>query len=433
MHRRGRAAGTGIAVLEPVIGHLLQLLLGAIQGNPVVVGFQIAELDADTLAAHTEEGADIDDDRRDLAVLVEDEVTDLADVPVLHVIDRAADHLAGADLIGLDRLLGPVRVRRLRVRVHRVGMLRGLRISHRRRAKQQGEGDSGHGLGHLLPHGCGPLGGGSPLGLVEVNARLRRPLPSSTMARQKLTQAKTPSLEWFPSLRRRHAPEAASFPAIRLPRQFGARYNFRLIIIGAPEKAPGAPRDALPMTTAAIRRLAIPSADDLVERARAMAPEIRALAEETERTRNLSPHIIDKIREAELLRTCRPKEFGGFEYDGEVALRIALTISAACASTGWTVNGAVSNGLSLAHFPIEAQRELWERDEDFFTFACFAPTGSAVPVDGGYVLNGRWSFASGCDLARWGKLGAMIKTPDGEGPPQGAFFLLPIEDCEIVD
>src|SRR5256714_3204832 len=180
------------------------------------------------------------------------------------------------------------------------------------------------------------------------------------MARQKLTQAKTPSLEWFPSLRRRHAPEAASFPAIRLPRQFGARYNSRLIIIGAPEKAPGAPRDALPMTTAAIRRLAIPSADELVERARAMAPEIRALAEETERTRNLSPHIVDKIREAELLRTCRPRMFGGVEYDGEVVLKISRTISADRASTGWDVNGAVWEGSSFAHWLGGAQRGLLE-------------------------------------------------------------------------
>jgi alkylation response protein AidB-like acyl-CoA dehydrogenase len=89
-----------------------------------------------------------------------------------------------------------------------------------------------------------------------------------------------------------------------------------------------------------------------------MVPEIRELAEETERNRNVFPHIIDKIRDAELLRTCRPKEFGGFEHDGETALRIAMTISAACASTGWSVNGAVSNGRSLAHFPIEAQREI---------------------------------------------------------------------------
>ena len=195
------------------------------------------------------------------------------------------------------------------------------------------------------------------------------------------------------------------------------------------------------MSTAAIRRFAVPSPEELIDRARSMVPEIRALAEETERNRNVLPHIIDKIRDAELLRTCRPKEFGGFEYDGEVALRIALTISAACASTGWAVNGAVSNGRSIAHFPIEAQREVWGGDEDPFTCACFAPTGTAVPVDSGYMLSGTWSFASGVDASSWVKLGAFIKPPDGEPPPdrgpgqafEGAFFLLPIGDCEIVD
>src|SRR5215470_6606791 len=128
------------------------------------------------------------------------------------------------------------------------------------------------------------------------------------------------------------------------------------------------------MKTAAIRRFAVPSPEELIDRARAMMPEIRALAEETERNRNVLPHIIDKIREAELLRTCRPKEFGGF-----------------------------------------------------------APTGTAVAVDGGYVLNGSWSFASGCDHASWAYLGAFIMSPDAKPSSEGAFFLLPIGDCEIVD
>jgi alkylation response protein AidB-like acyl-CoA dehydrogenase len=187
------------------------------------------------------------------------------------------------------------------------------------------------------------------------------------------------------------------------------------------------------MSAAAIRRLAIPTPEDLLDRARRMVPEIRALAEETERNRNVSPHIIDKIRDAELLRTCRPKEFGGFEYEGEIALKIALTISAACASTGWAVNGAVSNGRSLGHFPIEAQREIWGADADPFTCACFAPTGTAVPIHGGYLLSGTWSFASGCDRSSWAKLGAFITPPAAEPPYEGAFFLLPIGDCEIVD
>lgn len=187
------------------------------------------------------------------------------------------------------------------------------------------------------------------------------------------------------------------------------------------------------MSSAAVRRLAVPSPDELIARARAMVPEIRGLAAETERNRNLFPHIVEKIRDAELLRTCRPRMFGGFEYDGEVALKIALTISAACASSGWTVNGAVSNGLLLAHWSIEAQREIWEGHADPFTFACFAPTGTAVPADGGYRLSGRWSFASGVDISAWGKLGAIIKPPGAEPPFEGAFFLLPVEDCEIVD
>src|SRR5438105_10437397 len=135
------------------------------------------------------------------------------------------------------------------------------------------------------------------------------------------------------------------------------------------------------MPIAIAQRLKIPSPDELVERARAMAPEIRALAEETEKSRKIAPHIIQKFRDAELLRVTRPKEFGGFEYDGETALRIALVISAACASTGWAVNGAVSNGRSMSHFPIETQREIWATDDDPFSCACFAPTGTAVPVD----------------------------------------------------
>jgi resorcinol 4-hydroxylase (FADH2) len=187
------------------------------------------------------------------------------------------------------------------------------------------------------------------------------------------------------------------------------------------------------MTSAVARPLAAPTPDELIARAQAMAPEIRALAEETERNRTISAGIIERIRAAELLRTSRPREFGGFEYSGEVALRIALTISAACASTGWTVNGVVSNGRSIAHFPIEAQREVWGRGEDPFTCACFAPTGTALPAPGGYRVSGTWSFASGCDHASWAYLGAFIRPPGAASPFEGAFFLVPIGDIAIVD
>jgi hypothetical protein len=42
-----------------------------------------------------------------------------------------------------------------------------------------------------------------------------------------------------------------------------------------------------------------------------MGPEMHELAQKTEENRGLFPQIVDKIRAAELLRTCRPREFGG--------------------------------------------------------------------------------------------------------------------------
>jgi resorcinol 4-hydroxylase (FADH2) len=185
--------------------------------------------------------------------------------------------------------------------------------------------------------------------------------------------------------------------------------------------------------SAAMSRDVPPSPAELVDRARNLVPEIRELAEETERNRTISPAIIAKIRDAELLRTTRPKEFGGFEFDPVVALEIALIISAACASTGWAVNGALSNGISFGHYPVEAQHELWGGGSDPFTCACFAPTGSALPCEGGYRLTGKWSFASGVDHSSWIRLGAFITPPAAAPPYAGAFFLLPVGDVGIED
>jgi alkylation response protein AidB-like acyl-CoA dehydrogenase len=179
--------------------------------------------------------------------------------------------------------------------------------------------------------------------------------------------------------------------------------------------------------------MAAPTPEALMARVHDLLPEIRGLAEETERNRNIAPQIVTKIRDAELLRICRPKEFGGFEYDAVVALEIALAISAACASTGWVVNGALSNGISFGHFPIEAQRELWGGGDDPFSCACFVPTGTAVSTERGYLLNGKWSFASGCDHSSWIRLGALITSSGAAPPHDGAFFLLPISDVAIED
>jgi hypothetical protein len=54
-----------------------------------MVGLEVAEIDCDVLPAHSEESADIDDDRGDLTVAVEDQILDAADLAVLDIINGA--------------------------------------------------------------------------------------------------------------------------------------------------------------------------------------------------------------------------------------------------------------------------------------------------------------------------------------------------------
>jgi alkylation response protein AidB-like acyl-CoA dehydrogenase len=63
------------------------------------------------------------------------------------------------------------------------------------------------------------------------------------------------------------------------------------------------------------------------------------------------------------------------------------------------------------------------------------PNGIAEPVDGGYVLSGRWPFSSGSDHCDWDFLGAFVG--DGKGKPAGPIsvlhVVLPRSDYEIID
>jgi alkylation response protein AidB-like acyl-CoA dehydrogenase len=68
----------------------------------------------------------------------------------------------------------------------------------------------------------------------------------------------------------------------------------------------------------------------------------------------------------------------------------------------------------------------------------FAPTGQAVPVEGGYRLSGHWTFASGCRHASWFICGALVMDESGprlypDGAPQIYLMFVPATEVTIID
>jgi len=174
-----------------------------------------------------------------------------------------------------------------------------------------------------------------------------------------------------------------------------------------------------------------PTHEDVVSRARALAPSLREHAQQVETDRRIADRTIDAIVGSGLARVLQPRKWGGYEISHDAAFDVAVEIASACGSTGWCVSLLNIHDWWLAAFPEEAQQDVWADTPDRNIAAMVYPTGKATPEDGGYRLSGRWSFVSGVDYSDWAIVAAMVFGP--QGPPHARQFLIPRKDYVIED
>ncbi|AHD22617.1 hydroxylase [Rhodococcus pyridinivorans SB3094] len=163
------------------------------------------------------------------------------------------------------------------------------------------------------------------------------------------------------------------------------------------------------------------------------ADEIRADGAEGDTLMRLTDRSAKRLRDAGVVRLLQPKEFGGLEAHPREFAETAMAIGAMDGATGW-VSGIVGvHPWEMAFFDPKAQEEVWGENPDTWIASPYAPMGVATPVDGGYILNGRWSFSSGTDHCDWVMIGAAVGDEDGNrlNPPQSLHVLLPRSDYRI--
>ena len=177
----------------------------------------------------------------------------------------------------------------------------------------------------------------------------------------------------------------------------------------------------------------IPSAEELVARARALAPKLRERAVRAERDRNIPQGSVDEFIEAGLIHTLQPKRWGGYEHDHEVAFDIAVELGkSTCGSSAWCLNYLADHACMLALFPEEAQHDVWSRNNAACIATSAAPTGKVAPAAGGYRLNGRWSWCSGLRHSQWIMIGGLVQRP-GEDHPDMRLYLVPVAELKQDD
>ena len=159
-----------------------------------------------------------------------------------------------------------------------------------------------------------------------------------------------------------------------------------------------------------------------VRAAAALQPLIRAHRDEIDREQRLPKDLVEEFHRAGFYSLVMPRAMGGLQADPLTYLRVVELLAEASGSVGWNLaNNSIAQLVTLG-LTDEGVREIYAHGADTVVAGtAVMGGGTAVPVEGGYRVTGRWPFGTGCQESAW-MLGSF-QILDGDQPrrsPDGA-------------
>ena len=131
-------------------------------------------------------------------------------------------------------------------------------------------------------------------------------------------------------------------------------------------------------------------------------------ARPADRRRKPSP----RCRTAGLFRVLQPKRWDGFELDIGTYFDIQMALAEGDMSVAWVYGVVGTHPWVLALFDDRAADDVWGKDNSTLICSSLMPAGVATPAPGGYRIQGRWRYSSGCEHCDWAFLGAHDRRRD---------------------
>ena len=172
--------------------------------------------------------------------------------------------------------------------------------------------------------------------------------------------------------------------------------------------------------------------------------EFEAAGDRAEELRTLPEDTVATVRALGLFWLKTPAELGGTPLSPVEFCDVIEELAYTDVSTAWAAMiGAGCCGLAGGWLPEAGAREVFAADRPPPVLAGqLAPRGTGQPVEGGYVVTGRWGFSSGLPHADW-LIGAFRTegraqadgTDAGAGTGFGSMivFVAPKSDAEVID
>ncbi len=170
----------------------------------------------------------------------------------------------------------------------------------------------------------------------------------------------------------------------------------------------------------------------LLARATAIRPILERNADATDAQRRLADENVKALLDSGLCRLMVPARFGGYQTSIRTYVDVMAEVGRGCGATAWVASLINVCAWLAALFPEQAQADVWGANRDAWIAGSLAPNGSALPVDGGWRVTGRWPWASGSMHAQWAACGIHMKNDAGEMANFG-LSLMPMPELTIED
>ncbi|MEM7411359.1 MAG: hypothetical protein AAF430_14065 [Myxococcota bacterium] len=171
-------------------------------------------------------------------------------------------------------------------------------------------------------------------------------------------------------------------------------------------------------------------AAQLLERVRAVVPQLAEEAAASEELRRPTDRAVELVRDSGVFRALLPREYGGDALDLDTFCDVGMTLGEADTSLAWWTTFLVEHNWLFCHFPESFSKSLYADAEPVLAPAAIHGESSCRTVDGGFVLDGRWRWGSGSSHCSWVMVGG---DPGGDGGPAPRFFAVPRDQVEIDD
>jgi alkylation response protein AidB-like acyl-CoA dehydrogenase len=141
----------------------------------------------------------------------------------------------------------------------------------------------------------------------------------------------------------------------------------------------------------------------------------------------MHPDNLRELTEAGVFRLAMPTDVGGYQASEDTVAEVLAQISRGCPSTGWMCTIMVISNVIPALLTDEAADEIYAT-QDLRVTTAIAPTGQAVPVDGGYRVTGEWTWNTAGVHSNWFAAACVVPGESGL-----RVMLLPTTEVEHKD